>query len=505
MRRASVVLVAVAFCLSLLAPTVAGVPDARLTVDDVTVAPDRPTTDEPTTVTADVALSAGSNSAVELDRITLRDESGERLAAASNPGSLSPGDSLTVDLVTEFADAGRHDLTLVAKGTDSNGATVTVERPVTVVVEDSPPGISIDADLVEGVRSPIEVTVANPAVDAVRNVEVAVIRGSATDDRAFVPTLAAGAEETLNLSARPTSTDDNIAVRVSYTTVTGDRQTTVRREDVRIEPLRDDVGIDVRPVSDQAVDTDAGGGLGDLVGGTGGLQQGEGEEEGAPTEVEVAVTNFGNAAIEEAVVEPSADEPLPRQFVGDLEPGETETVTLDLSDVPPAEIDVGVSYRLDREQRRSTTTYDHRPETAAITLTGVDMEREDDRLLISGNAGNTGDAEVTGVVVAVGEAEGVTPSYPQRDYFIGTVGGSEFAPFELTATVDENASTVPVEVTYRVDGEQRTEQVDLPVEADSEGENGGFIGALSPLAVGGALGASVLVGGALLVPLYRRR
>jgi hypothetical protein len=502
-----VVLVAVAFCLSLVAPTVAGVPDARLTIDDATVAPDRPTTDEPTTVTADIALSAGSNSAVELDRITLRDGSDERLATASNPGSLSPGDSLTVDLVTEFADAGRHDLTLVAKGTDSDGATVTVERPVTVVVEDSPPGISVEADLVEGVRSPIEVTVGNPAVDAVRNVEIAIIRGSATDDRAFVPTLAAGAEETVNLSARPISTDDDIAVRVSYTTATGDRQTTVRRENLRIEPLRDDVGIDVRPVSDQQVDAGGGaGGLGDLIGGGGGgLQQGDSQEEGALTEVEVAVTNFGNAAIEGAVVEPSADQALPRQFVGDLEPGETETVTVDLSNVPPADVDVAVSYRLDREERRSTTTYAHRPETAAITLTGVDMEREDDRLLISGNAGNTGDAEVTGVVVAVGEAEGITPAYPQRDYFIGTVGGSEFAPFELTAAIDENATTVPVEVTYRVDGEPRTEQVDLPVETDSEGDDSGFFGTLSPLAVGGALGASALVGGALLVPLYRRR
>lgn len=501
------VLVAIAFCVSLLAPAAAGVPDARLTVDDATVTPDRPTTDEPTTVTATVGLSAGSSSAAELDRVVLRAENGTSLATASNPGSLSPGDSLTVDLVAEFADAGRHDLTLVAEGTDSNGDTVTVERPVTIVVEDSPPGITIEADLVEGVRSPVEVTVGNPAVDAVRNVEVVVRRGSTVDDRAFVPTLAAGAEETLNLSARPSSTDEDVTVRVAYTTATGDRQTTVRRESLRIEPLRDDVGIDVRPVSDQQVDAGGGaGGLGDLIGGGGGgLQQGDSQEEGAPTEVEVAVTNFGNAAIEEAVVEPSADEPLPRQFVGDLEPGETETVTLDLSNVPPAQLDVAVSYRLDQEERRSTTTYAHRPETAAITLTGVDMEREDGRLLVSGNAGNTGDAEVTGVVVAVGEAEGVTPAYPQRDYFIGTVGGSEFAPFELTATIDENATTVPVEVTYRVDGEQRTEQVDLPVEAERESEGRDFLGSLSPLAVGGALGVSALVGGALLVPLYRRR
>ena len=202
---------------------------------------------------------------------------------------------------------------------------------------------------------------------------------------------------------------------------------------------------------------------------------------------------------------PSPDGPLARQFIGSLEPGETETVTLDLADVPPGELEVGVSYRLAGEQRRSATAYDHRPATADITLTGVDMERDGDRLNVSGNAGNTGDAAVTGVVVAVGNAEGVRPAYPQRDYFVGTVDGSEFAPFELTATVTENASTMPVEVTYRVNGQQRTERTELPVEVDSGDDGGGAFGGLSPLAVGAGIGLSALVGAAVLVPLSRRR
>ena len=124
----------------MLAPVVAAqeVPDARLTVDDATVAPDRPTTDEPTAVTADLSLSAGSNSAVELETVSLR-EDGKELAAADDPGSLSPGDGLSVELVAEFEAAGRHDLTLVARGTDEDGQPIEVERPVTVVVEDSRP------------------------------------------------------------------------------------------------------------------------------------------------------------------------------------------------------------------------------------------------------------------------------------------------------------------------------------------------------------------------------
>jgi hypothetical protein len=501
-----VVLAVVALSLSTLAPAVGGVPDARLTVDDATIAPDRPTTDEPTTVTADMSLSAGSNSPVELDRIALRNADGERLASADDPGSLSPGDGLSVDLVTAFETAGSKDLTVVASGTDDDGRRVEVERPVTVVVEDSPPGITVDADLVEDVDSPVTVTVANPDVDAVRNVEIVLLKGTATADRAFVPVVGAGGTAVANLSVTPTDPEEDVAVRVAYTTATGDRQRTVRTENLRAEPLQDDVGIDVRQVRDDpAVDTGDAGGLGGLIGGGGGgLQQGDDETETTPQQVEVAVTNFGNAEIREAVVEPSGEEPLARQFVGDLEPGETGTVTLDLTGVQSGELDVAVSYRLDRRERQVTTTYDYRPATAAITLTGVDMARDGDRLNVSGNAGNTGDARVTGVVVALGSAEGVRPTYPQRDYFVGTVDGSEFAPFELTATVTENASTVPVEVTYRVDGEERTERAELPIEAEPDDGDGRF-GGLSLLVIGGGIAVSLAVGALVALLLYYLR
>ena len=511
MRRFITLLVTAALVLSLAPPSVGAVPDARLTVSDVTVAPDRPTTDEPTTVSATVALSAGSNSAVELDDVTLRDGDGDRLARASNPGSLSPGDSLTVDLVGEFGEAGRQNLTVVARGTDADGDDVAIRRPVTVVVEDSPPGIIVDADLVEGVTSPVVVDIGNPGVDPVRNVEVSVLKNTAVADRAFVPTLAAGGEETLNLTVTPDGDRQEIAVRVSYTTATGDRQTTFRRETLRVEPLEDDVGIDVRPVREQQADVQAGGDLGSLLGGAGGasaggnLQQDDAEGE-TPGQVEVAVTNFGNAPISEAVVEPTGEEPLARQFVGDLAPGETGTVTVDLSEASGGDIDVAVSYRLDREQRETRTTYEYRPETAAITVTGVDMQQDGDRLVITGNAGNTGEASVSGVVVSVGETDSVAPAYPQRDYFVGTVDGSEFAPFELTARVDDNATSVPVEVTYRVDGEAFTERYELPVERTENSDDGGVLGSLWPFSLNASgLGISVALGAVALVPLYRWR
>jgi hypothetical protein len=46
------------------------------------------------------------------------------------------------------------------------------------------------------------------------------------------------------------------------------------------------------------------------------------------------------------------------------------------------------------------------------------------------------------------------------EYFIGSVDASEFATFELTASVDSGVSSIPVEVSYIVDGERiRTTQL----------------------------------------------
>ena len=502
-------LVTLAICLSVLSPLAVGqeVPDARLTVDDVTVAPARPTTGGPTTVTADVALSAGADSAVELDRVSLHDADGNRLAVAGAPGSLSSGDTTTVDLVAEFETAGRKNLTLEATGTDQNGGFVEVQRPVTVVVEDSPPGISIDANLVEGVESPVTVTVANPSVDAVRNVEVVTLYGDSINDRAFVPAIAAGGTAVTNLTVTPAGNGADVGVRVGYTTTTGDRQYTVRRADLEVEPLQDDVAVEVRPVrEDDAVDAADAGGIGGLVGGGGaGLQQqNDDEEQAAPERVEVAVTNFGNARVDETVVGPAGDGSFPRRFVGSVAPGETETATVDLARVPRGDLEVAVSYRIDDEERQSTTTYDYRPATAAVALTGIDVGRDGERVNVSGNAGNTGEAPITGVVVAVADGEGVRPTYPRRDYFVGTVDGSEFAPFELTARVTDNATSVPVEVTYRVDGRQYAERTELPLEPEPDDDGGGIAG-LTPLAVGAGVALTLGAGAVVLLPLYYLR
>jgi hypothetical protein len=227
----------------------------------------------------------------------------------------------------------------------------------------------------------------------------------------------------------------------------------------------------------------------------------------------VTVTNFGNAPLRDVVILPRAgDTALPRQVVTDpIEPGTSATATLDLATVrTPGEVEVRATYRVAGRNGSASRAYDYRPGTGAIRLTGLNLTRTDDGTLrLSGNAGNPGTADVTGVVLAVGSTETVSPAYPQRDYFVGTVEGSEFAPFELTAEVDAaNATRIPVSLTYRTAGETVTENVTLPYDRSlaPESRRGGSASVLPFGLVGAAAGTTV--GLALLVPaiyLVRRR
>ncbi|MFB6206392.1 MAG: CARDB domain-containing protein [Haloglomus sp.] len=514
--------------------TAAAVPDARLQISGVTVTPDAPTTDEPVTVTATVQLSAGSSATAEIERVSLRNQT-TTLARAEKPGSLSPGDSLTVDLVTAFGDRGRKELTLVAVANSSTaGETVRVRRPVTIVVRRSPPGLDVTVpDPVAGVESRVTVTVSNPGANAISDVEVTLPGPSAVERRASIPTLAAGATDTVNLSIRPERGEQALVVSTAYTTSTGARDVTRRRVVLNAPPLREEVGVAVTrvpPPEDDGGNANVAALVSGAVGlgGSGGSGALQNQQDGEATteRVRVAVTNFGNAPLENVVVRPRAgDRRLPRRYVGRLAPGETGTVTVDLSSVEESATVVAVAnYTVagtgpaggrdadvrdaDARARQGSArgTYQFRQPTGEIRVTDVSLSFTDDgRLRISGNAGNVGTAPVSGVVVAMGANTHVEPAYPGRTYFVGTVEGSEFAPFELTADVDaQNATELPIRVTYVVNGEERTRTVTLPYDqslAPSERKRGGLfsLGA-APLA-GLGVAAALAVAGPLL---YRR-
>jgi hypothetical protein len=530
MRRTSVALLAVAVVLSAVAPAaVAAVPDARLTVSGLTVAPDRPVAGEPVSVAVTVQNSGGSDSPVSVESVTLYAQNRAILDQAKGIGSLSVGDSLDVDLVTTFAEAGERSLHVEVVAEDEDNETVRVRRPLTVVVEESPPQLDVEfEEPVAGVENRVSVTVSNPSTTDRRNLELTLSgRGvRAVDARATVPSLDAGESETVNLTVSPRAGEGSLTATLAFTTSTGARDTTELVHEFDAAPLREDVGVAVSRVPEEtqgAGDANANAltglaGLAGLAGAAGGAGGGDGNTlqsqagQGGPEDaLAVEVTNFGNARVEDAVVVPRAgDRTLPRRFVGTLAPGESATVTVSLDGVDAATVEALVRYDVGGRNGSAVGTFDYRPPAGDLRVTDVELEFTDDgRLLVTGNAGNVGDGAVGGVVVTMGSNAHVSPAYPQRDYFIGTVEANEFAPFELTADVDAtNASEVPVRVTYRTGGERVTENVTLPYDPSlaPEGRTGGSA-SLFPFGFAGAA-AGVTVGLALLVPavyLVRRR
>ncbi|MFC5367971.1 CARDB domain-containing protein [Salinirubrum litoreum] len=501
---------AVVFTLLLCVPTGAvAVPDARLTVSDVTVSPDSPVVGETITVSATVQNSAGSDSPAQIKRVELRDANGDRLTRANNLGSLSGGDSLTVPLTVSFDDPGTRDLQLRVVAEDADGDEVTLTRPVPVAVETASPQAEITvADPAVDSPTRVAVELSNPAATAVRNLEVtfADSLGAPTVDRRVVPQLDAGETTVVNLTTVPAdSGTQRLEVNVSFTGASGTEQVRTVGRTVDVEPYRDDLGLSVSRVQPEEQDAGVAGGAGGLAGllggaaggaGGGQLTQG-GSEEADPTgRVAVEVTNFGSVVADDVVVTPVAgNRTLPRVVLGDrLAPGESGTVEVDLSEVRDrTAVEFRVDYRAGVRDSRTTATYDWRPAVAELTVTDLDVTvGEDGEVRITGNAANVGDGEATGVVVSVVPSEGVSPAYPQRDYFAGTIAGSDFAPFDLTAEVTDGVESVTVRITYRTDGVPVTREIAVPVPSDDGG--GGALASLGGATTAGVPAGVVLVG-----------
>ncbi len=528
MRRLVLLAVLVLFATSAIA-VAAAVPDARLTVTEATPTTETVVTGEPTTIDVTVALDGASQTAVELDSVRIETTDGEELASADSLGSLSPGGSLTVPVTTTFEEPGERSLRVVAETTDEDGDTTTATRPLSVVVEQAPPLVDVESvETVAGTETTLALNVSNPTNEQLRNVVLSVSGTNlrAETDQRSIASLAPGETVERSLTVVPQVAGNATAqISVTYTTSSGATATFDRTVEYTAEPLVADLGLSAAVASsDEAtsndgvsVSPDGGiGGLDGLLGGQGGTNDDDTDESESMGGVRLTVTNFGNAPAEAIVVTPIVDgEELPRATVsGPIAPGESATTTVDLSRVPAGTVRFDVAYETGDRAQETALQYEHRPDAGDVTLTGANIQRSGDTLTLTGNLGNPAGGTVSGVVVTVNETEHVAPTYPQRDYFVGTLEPGEFAPFDLTATVDEtNATTVPVEVTFRVDGEQRTEQFELPYDdahARSQGADGGSTrGALpgmsTPLSVISALSVigAVLIGAGAIV--YRRR
>ncbi len=471
---------ALLFTLLLVLPASAGVGAVSVYVEDVTVSPAQPAPGERFTVTVTIQNPASSSVAFEVRDVALRSgpERFQEYTRVEDLGTIPPGGSMKVPLTHSFDSAGVRDLRVFVFGRE-DGSPVELKYPVVIPVRVGGPQLSVaTGDPVVGAPTRVNVTAVNGEDTVARNVKLTLAGENVDVENAtrVSPSLESGETHSFAFLVTPTAERASVTATLRYTNAAGNLRTLTDEVQLDAEPLEEDVSIEASV-----------------------------EQRGITPPIAVRLSNFGNAPLERVDVTAAANgSVVGRVPVEEIPADSSRTVLLNVSNVGETTVRVTASYETGDLRGSAETSLDYRPSPGQIRLTGVDFEREDDRIRISGSASNVGLTEADSVVVRVVESDGVTPARPYREFFVGTVPASDFASFDLYATVDPGTETIPVEVAYLVDGEQRTvvQQLDAgdlpPAPVQQQGA-----GVSLPLILGGLLAVVVVVGGVVFV--VRRR
>ncbi|MFC7195621.1 hypothetical protein ACFQL4_14950 [Halosimplex aquaticum] len=334
--------------------------------------------------------------------------------------TLESNASRTVEFDYRADEPGTHRMTATLTYTTSGGVTDTVTDTVTVRTTEERPQLDIDTNAsTAGIESDGTVTVANGIGAAVTNAEVTVSGDGVTvsDDRAVFTRVADGESATANFDFKPAEAgEQELTATLRYSTRGGATRTVTETVTVETEPLRDRVALDLSSV-----------------------------EGGNAQAVKVTVLNQGNAPLSNVSVRGnSANATVGQALLDRVAPGESRTVRLNASlSSDSATVDIDTTYDVGDQRGRTSglTALTQTPGT--IGLTGLEVVPEAGRLRISGSASNLGTTDAESVLVSVVDTERVTPTSPNREFFVGTVPASDFVSFDVYATVRGNVSTIP--------------------------------------------------------------
>jgi len=468
-------------------PVVAG-SQVNASVTSVEVAPSSPAPGESVTFTATIRNLENSGEPLEINAVALRRPGGQginELTRVTNLGTLSPGAEVNLPLTHTFETAGTRDLRVYVYGESAiDGKNLQLRYPVSLSVEERHPQIDVQTDdSVAGVASNGTVEIANGLDTRISNVEVTVSGDGVTmlDDRSVFASVAEDATTTADFRFRPERAGtDELRATVTYTLPSGTERTVTQNQTIETEAARGGVVLETS-------------------------RSGSGTEQ----TLAVDIVNQGNTAAEDVIVSGRSDNATVSQtIVGSVPPRSTERVELNATlSAPRADVVVTADYESGSVQRTTNTTRMLRATPAAIELTGLDVSQEGGVLQITGSTSNVGTTTARSVVVRVLPTEDVEPAAPNRDFFVGEVPGSDFSSFDLTARTSGNVSTIPLEVSYLVDGERTTRSFSVPADSALSGQpepqTGGGPGA-GLLAVLGLGAVTMLVAAGLLVRRYRR-
>ncbi|MFB6112814.1 MAG: hypothetical protein ABEJ58_01770 [Halodesulfurarchaeum sp.] len=450
MRAIGAVVLALLLIVTPIAPAMGA--SAYVSVTDVTVRPETPLPGEDITITATVRNLESSPSNLELNAVAIQyteSHTVKEYTRAQDLGTLSPGSEIRVPLTISFEEPGTKSFRVVVYGQDESGASVKVTYPVVVQVSTAHPTVTIEADQpVTGVESPVNLTVSNGLDDSVRNVAVRLDGKSVTVDnsRRAIAKLESGEERVLSYRITPKSVGRQpLRATIRYTTAGGYDRVVKQTEWIQVEALSDRVELVATTV-----------------------------ERANTRSIELEVTNLGNAALENVVLTGEAgNATVGRVVVPAIEPDSTTNVTLPVTDlVNETTATIVATYEIGTHRGRVQTETTVAPIPAEthpgrIVLTGIDFERENGNVRITGSASNVGLTPANSVLVRVRETAGVSPASPNREYFVGTVLASDFVSFDVFASVEGNVSTIPLEVTYLSEGKRHSRLVEVPYDIES--------------------------------------
>lgn len=420
-----------------------------VSITNVSVTPEDPAPGETITIRSTVRNLAGSGSTLDIQAIAIRRSGtpgvGER-ERIEDLGTLAPGSSLEVPMTVSFENPGTKRLRIHVYGTNEQDQSVHVQYPAVIRVSEQHPQLDIEVnDTVASTEAQGQITVANGLASDARNVRISVTSDELDigNRRAVFPSLDSGDSQRFRFSYESEQPGTYfVNARLEYT-VDGSQTRRVRETvPIEIEPFRENVVL-------EATNGPTGSGT-----------------------VAVDVLNRGNVPIENVTISGSSpNATVPQRLISQIPAQTSRSLVVNTSlDGERANIRMRASYDMGPAHSTVSDGVVVRSTPGQIDLTGVNVLPEDGRLQITGSASNIGLTRANSVVVRVQDTEQVTPAAPSREYFVGTVPKSDFVSFDVYATTTGNVSSIPLEVSYLVDGQRYTRTVRVPY--DGGGQQG---------------------------------
>lgn len=413
-------------------------------ISSVNVTPSDPAPGDTVDLETTIANLEGSNGSVEITDIYVRKTgTAEEYIRIENAGSVASGGSVTIPLPVTFDTTGQKSLRVHVRVEDASGGVRTYQYPLSITVEDANDALlsftTTDSDSsydgVAGGTTSVNATVSNSHEQAINGVQLDLSGSGVIDnpDRA-TGSIASGSDQTFSYDVTFDDTGtQTLTGNVTYTTAEGVTRTTEKSIDVVIEEPVIEADLSVSSISNQSADK------------------------------EVELTNFGNADLTDVEVTATADgDIVGRTLMNDVEPDSSESATFDIASSLNGTITYTATYTA-AGSSHTTTLNDQSTIAGNIRLTSIEMSRTGGGVTIEGDASNIGSTNADSVLLRVQNTANVSPTSPSGEYFIGTIEGSEFATFELTAQTQSDPSSIPVEIEYIVDDERvtKTQMVDV--------------------------------------------